>query len=158
MRGDKVIDWLHSRFDKETDPQQAFLVIDYDNIDEHVRYSAWIYGRISKQLSEVEREYESTKMALEEFQGRAVKLITEKVNPQTQRVYSVEYAKEVVKEVSKYKHLKSVVINLRCKVNELKRYLKALEFKITMTPGAQGRHNISLRAEEQEHELGEYDG
>lgn len=146
MNSKDALRFIEQRFAQETDPTLKFLAVEQENLEDHVRYTAWAYGKYSRKLTKLEKQYELAKTEYEEFKGAVVKYITEQVNPQTERVYSVEFAGIVYNQHSRVKHLKRVMLDLKYKQLDMKRYLKALELKVTMMPGSQGLRNKEIDA------------
>lgn len=148
MTSKEALRLIEDRFRKERDPTLKFLAVEMENLEDHVRYTAWAFGKFSRKLTQVEKQYELAKTEFEEFKGLVIKYITEQVNPQTGRTYSVEFAQLVYNQHSKAKHLKRIVLDLKYQMLDLKRYLKALETKVTLMPGSQGLRNKEVDAQE----------
>lgn len=150
MNYEEAMKFIIRKAEKETDPLLQFLQMPVEDMPSHVQYTAYVYGKFSKKLTRLEKEYDSTKTELEELRGALMKRICETVNPQSQKgdLFSATYAEKVVTQHSKVMHLKRVLNNLKYKALDVKRYLLALDRKVNMTPGAQGAYNKHTEAYE----------
>lgn len=131
-----------------------FLALPHDSLEDHVKYTAWAYGRYARKLTRYERDYELLKIKLEETRNKLIKEVCSRVNPQTNQPYSVTHAEKLVTDHSVLAELRRSVVRLKYKAQDMKRYLRALEIKANCFPGSQGLRNRSGDLEEQ-YERGE---
>ena len=150
MNYEQALKFIKDKAAKETDPLLQFLIMPMEDMPDHVTYTAYVYGKFAKKLTRIEKEQETTRTQLDELKSGLVKAICERVNPQTNQPYSVAYAEKAVMGHKKVAHLKRVLINLKYKALDVKRYLASIDRKVNMTPGHQGAYNKQTEANENE--------
>lgn len=154
MNYSQAMDHIKQQAEKEEDPLLQFLLMPIEDTPAHVHYTAYVYGKFSKKLTFLEKEQELVKLELEELKHGLIKTICEKVNPQTLALYSNVYAEKVATLHPKVKNLKRVLLDLKYKALDIKRYLISIDKKVNMTPGAQGHYNRHTEAQENEENEG----
>lgn len=141
------VEFVQQLYEKEADPLLKFLILPLDDLDDHVRYAAYLHGKYSQKVQKLEEKYLLLKELRETKVNRAVRELLLTKDEQTGSYYTSAKAERIVACEPKIVAIKQAERQALFVWKRAKSYLSSLDRKLDMIPGKQGLYNKHYEVE-----------